>query len=106
MDFGDELPLQDRQWITRLSNAHNRELAELAKLRDYYEGQQPLSYMHPELLDTLDDRVRQVVVNWPQLVVDALEERIDLTGSGWAASPRGTWRPPPDGSTATPTPPP
>jgi hypothetical protein len=78
--FGDELPLQDRQWITRLANAHNRELGELARLRNYYEGQQPLSYMHPELLETLDDRVRQVVVNWPRLVVDALEERIDLTG--------------------------
>lgn len=34
--------------------------------------------MHPELLVTLDDRVRQVMVNWARLVVDALEGRIDL----------------------------
>ncbi len=38
-----------------------------------------MSYTHPELLATLDDRVRQVVVNWPQLVVGALEQQIDLT---------------------------
>jgi hypothetical protein len=32
-----------------------------------------LSYMHPELVDTPDERVPQVVINWPRLVVDALE---------------------------------
>lgn len=36
--------------------------------------------MHPELLATLDDRVRQLVINWPRQVVDALEERLDLEG--------------------------
>lgn len=45
----------------------------LLKLLDYYEGTQNHSYMHPEL-------VRQVVINWPRLVVDALEERIDPQG--------------------------
>lgn len=30
-----------------------------------YEGEQSLSYMHPELLRRLDTRVRQVVINWP-----------------------------------------
>jgi hypothetical protein len=68
----DELPLVDRQWLTRLTNAHNYEWPELVRLLNYYEGQQPLSYMHPELLATLDDQARQVV--------DALEERIDLDG--------------------------
>jgi hypothetical protein len=64
--FGDELPLLDRQWLTRLTNAHNYEVPELWRLLNYYEGQQPLSYMHPELLATLDDRVRQLVINWPR----------------------------------------
>jgi hypothetical protein len=61
------------------TNAHNYEVPELWRLLNYYEGRQPLSYMRPELLAMLDDRVRQVVVNWARLVVDALEERIDLT---------------------------
>ena len=46
----------------------------------YYEGKQPLSYMAPELLRELEGRVRQVVINWPRLVVDALEERLDVEG--------------------------
>lgn len=78
--FGDELPLLDRQWLTRLTNAHNYEFPELWRLLNYYEGQQPPSYMHPELLATLDDRVRHLVIDWPRQVVDALEERIDLDG--------------------------
>lgn len=49
-------------------------------MSNYYEGQPPLSYMHLELLATLDDRVRQLVINWPRQVVDVLEERIDLDG--------------------------
>jgi hypothetical protein len=78
--FSNELPILDRQWLTRLANAHNYEIPELWRLLNYYEGQQPLSYMHPELLATMDDRVRQLVINWPRQVVDALEERIDLDG--------------------------
>ena len=49
---------------------------------NYYEGQDPLSDMHPKLLTTLDDWVRQLEVNWLRLVVDALEEHIDLTSGG------------------------
>lgn len=56
------------------------EKPELEKWEDYYEGEQRLSYMHPELLKELEGRVRQVVVNWPRLVVDSLEERLDVEG--------------------------
>ncbi|SFO82637.1 Phage portal protein, SPP1 Gp6-like [Amycolatopsis arida] len=80
MAIGDVPSQVERQWITRLIHRHNAELPELRRLLEYYEGQQRLSYMHPELMDTLDERVRQVVINWPRLVVDALEERIDLQG--------------------------
>ncbi len=69
--------------ITRLTLAHNAELPELRELLDYYESAQKRSYVHPELVDTLDERVRQVVINWPRPVVDALEERIDLQGFRW-----------------------
>ncbi|OXM53762.1 MULTISPECIES: phage portal protein [Amycolatopsis] len=80
MATGDVPSAIDMQWINRLTLAHNYELPELRRLLDYYEGRQKLSYMHPELEATLDERVRQVVINWPRLVVDALEERIDLNG--------------------------
>ena len=53
---------------------------DLKRLNHYYEGKQPLSYMHPELLRELQGRVRQLVINWPRLVVDSLEERLDVEG--------------------------
>lgn len=46
----------------------------------YYDGRQSLSYLSPELARELEGRVRAVVVNWPRLVVDSLEERLDVEG--------------------------
>lgn len=66
--------------LNRLIREHDVERVQLEALLRYYNGQQPLSYMHPELLALIGDRVRQLVLNWPRLVVDALEERIDLQG--------------------------
>lgn len=63
-----------------LRDGLNRQAPELARFDNYYEGRQPLSYMQPELLRELEGRVRQVVVNWPRLVVDSLEERLDVEG--------------------------
>ncbi|MFJ8474210.1 phage portal protein [Kitasatospora sp. NPDC094011] len=67
-------------WVRRLAEAHERQLTQLQLWNTYYEGRQPLSYMAPELLQEVDDRLRQVVINWPQLVVDSLEERLDIEG--------------------------
>ncbi|AGM07106.1 hypothetical protein [Amycolatopsis keratiniphila] len=83
MAIGDVPSSIDQQWINRLALAHNYELPELWRLLEYYEGRQRLSYMHPEQQMTLDERVRQVVINWPHPVVDALEERLDLQGFRW-----------------------
>ncbi|WP_030024908.1 phage portal protein [Streptomyces monomycini] len=83
------------QWLTHLIRAHDRELPELKKLNSYYEGKQPLSYMAPELEHELDDRVRQVVINWPRLVVDSVEERLDVEGfrfPGQPAADEDLWR--------------
>ncbi|MGI8310678.1 phage portal protein [Saccharopolyspora hattusasensis] len=72
-------PLREH-WLNRLARAHDSELDKLQSLDAYYEGRQRLSYMHPELLPRLGERVRQLVVNWPRLVVDSLEERLDIVG--------------------------
>lgn len=72
--------LDPQQWIERLTRCHNAELRDLRTLNAYYEGRQPLSYMHPQLLAEMGDRLRPVVVNWPRLVVDSLEERLDVEG--------------------------
>lgn len=66
--------------LKALIQLHDQQLEKLREFDAYYEGEQPLSYMHPELVQQLEGQVRQVVINWPQMVVDALEERLDIEG--------------------------
>ncbi|MCX5137588.1 phage portal protein [Streptomyces sp. NBC_00340] len=77
----------DIQWLKHLIRCHDKELPELKRLNSYYEGQQPLSYMAPELERELQETVRQVVVNWPRLVVDSVEERLDVEGFRFPGEP-------------------
>lgn len=70
----------EMEWLTHLIKCHDKELKDLRRLDEYYEGEQPLSYMAPELIQELDERVRQVVIEWPRLVVDSVEERLDVEG--------------------------
>ena len=74
------LPQTDSDWLTHLSLVHDAEIAELEELDRYYSGQQPLTYMHPEILREVEDRIKPVVIGWPQLVVDTVEERLDIEG--------------------------
>ncbi|MEV4020178.1 phage portal protein [Nonomuraea angiospora] len=74
------LELEPLEWLTRLKRRHESELNALQALDAYYEGTQPLAYMHPELLRELAGRIQKVVVAWPRLIVDAIEERIDVEG--------------------------
>ncbi|MFD5111446.1 phage portal protein [Streptomyces sp. NPDC058391] len=72
------------EWVAYLARVHDAQKPGLEELNRYYEGQQPLAYLHPELLEELGDQLRQVVINWPRLVVDALEERLDVEGFRYA----------------------
>lgn len=74
------MPRSEQEWLKHLIACHDQEKRHLVSLDAYYEGEQPLSYMAPELLAELDGRIRQVVINWPRLVVDSLEERLDVEG--------------------------
>jgi hypothetical protein len=66
--------------LRQLITMHDHQLGRLKEYDAYYEGEQPLSYMHPELIQQLEGQVRQVVIAWPQLVIDAVEERLDIEG--------------------------
>lgn len=74
------LPQDDLEWVKALAYLHDTEIEELENLNLYYEGNQPLTYMHPELLKELEDRIQAVVIGWPQLAVDSVEERLDVEG--------------------------
>jgi hypothetical protein len=71
---------KDEDVLRQLIAAHDQQLNQLRAYDAHYEGTQPLSYMHPELVQNLEGQVRQVVINWPRLVVDAVEERLDVEG--------------------------
>lgn len=78
--------LEPDAWLKRLMAAHDTDLPQLRLMDSYYEGTQPLSYLAPEIQAELSDRMRQLVINWPQLVVDALDERLDVEGFRYADS--------------------
>jgi hypothetical protein len=77
---GGALMASENDTLQALIRLHDSQLDGLRKMDAYYEGEQPLSYMHPELVQQLEGQVRQVVINWPQMVVDAVEERLDIEG--------------------------
>jgi hypothetical protein len=74
------LPTSDQDWVTHLSQIHDTENKQLRLLNDEYELRAPRAYMHPEILREVGDRLQQVVIAWPQLIVDSLEERLDVEG--------------------------
>ena len=81
MEAKDRTPAD---WVAYLARVHEGLQPGLEELNRYYEGEQPLAYLNPELLEELDDTIRQVVINWPSLVVDSLEERLDVEGFRYA----------------------
>lgn len=74
------LPDSPEDWLSYLKPVLQKQRAELKALNNEYELQATRQYMHPELLRELSDRVEQVVIAWPQLVVDSVEERLDPLG--------------------------
>ncbi|MCU1488281.1 MAG: phage portal protein [Actinomycetia bacterium] len=52
----------------------------LKRYDEYLEGEQPLRYMAPQLEAEVGSIVTQLVINWPMLVVNAFENRLDITG--------------------------
>jgi hypothetical protein len=52
----------------------------LRKLDAYYEGEQPLRFLALELKQEFGERLAELVINWPEMVADAYEARLDLTG--------------------------
>ncbi len=46
----------------------------------YYEGTQPLSFMAPEVIKQVGDRLAPVVINWPRVIVDSVQRRCTVQG--------------------------
>lgn len=81
--------------VDRMSAELERACGEINKHSRYYEGQQPLRYMAPQLEQELGPQITQLVLNWPRLGVDAYESRLDVEGFRVAGEARGSeelWR--------------
>jgi hypothetical protein len=74
------VPTTDLDWVNYLARRHDAEKPELEAYDRYYEGTQPLTYMHPDILREVKDRISPVIIAWPQLIVDSVEERLDVEG--------------------------
>lgn len=72
--------MEDVDLAAKLRERLGSDRTDLEKFERYYNGRQPLAYMHPDLQRELAPRIQQVVINWPQLVVDSVEERLDVEG--------------------------
>lgn len=66
--------------VMALSKRLDAMCIDLDVLDNYYTGQQPLNYLHPDVRNRLQRRLNPVCINWPRLVVSAIEERLDVEG--------------------------
>lgn len=81
------------QWLVKLGQRLDLARPELDRLDAYYAGRQPLAFLAPEVRAAVGDRLKPLVVNWPRVVVGALEERLDVEGFrlGTAPADDGLW---------------
>ncbi|GIG63622.1 hypothetical protein Lfu02_79940 [Longispora fulva] len=82
------MPLAPEHQLARLVAEHQRDLRQLREFADYYDNDPPYAYMVPELIAELGDRLQQLLINWPRLVVDTAEERADVLGFRVAGVPK------------------
>jgi len=66
--------------VAAYSKQVNAQRASLRALDLYYDGDQPISFISPEVRRLVGDRLTELVINWPQLVLDSIENRLDVDG--------------------------
>jgi hypothetical protein len=69
----------DDEWLARLQRKRAAQEQEHAKLWAYYDNEQPLAYV-ARILQEQGDRFPPLRVNWSELIVAAVEERLDVEG--------------------------
>ncbi|TBL44253.1 phage portal protein [Verrucosispora sp. SN26_14.1] len=74
------MPMSPEETVSYLDAKLQRAQFPLRKLDAYYEGEQPLRFLALELKQEFGERLAEMVINWPEMVADAYEARLDLTG--------------------------
>lgn len=65
--------------LTTSLQALDESAATYSTLNRYYAGEQPLTFLAPEIRTQLNNRLSRVAVNVPRLLVDAIAERLRVT---------------------------
>jgi hypothetical protein len=63
-----------------LTNRIDEANRSIRKLDQYYRGIQPIGYLHPEVADVARGRLQSLVINYPALVCNAVDDRLGVTG--------------------------
>lgn len=87
--------MNPRDMRSRLGKLLDDDHASLVKADRYYRGLQPLNYLREDVRQAMGNRLTPVVINWPRIVVDALEQRLDVEGFRAPSRPtmeRELWR--------------
>lgn len=61
----------------------------------YYSGNQPLRFLHPDVVQQVGDRLTSLAINWARVIVGSIEERLDVQGfrlGGGAAPADELWQ--------------
>jgi hypothetical protein len=66
--------------LTTLLQSLDERTAAYGSLNRYYAGEQPLTFLAPEIRTSLNNRLARVSVNVPRLLVDSIAERLRITG--------------------------
>lgn len=66
--------------LTNLLQMVDEKAGTYSTLNSYYAGTQPLTFLAPEIRAQLNNRLSRVAVNVPRLLVDAIAERLRVTG--------------------------
>lgn len=71
--------LTDEEWFARLSRRRLEQADRIRSWWSYYEGDQPLYYV-AKVLQEQQDRFPPLVINWPSVVVDGVDDRSTVEG--------------------------
>lgn len=66
--------------VTRLTKQLNNANRGYDWVDRYYTGDQPLSFMAPEVVAQVGDRLAPLVINWPETIVDSVARRLHVEG--------------------------
>lgn len=66
--------------VAKLGKRLDTQARTMKVLDDYYTGNQPLSFLHPDIQATTRMRLTNLAINWPRIIVGSIEERLDVEG--------------------------